>query len=191
MHAFQRDEQGGGAPKTEEALFRSAASTLQAKSLAIVGASERARWASDIFKNLREHGYPGQIALVNPRQSQVFGEPCFPSLRDVETPIDHALVIVPAAAVPGVLMDAEAAGVKSATVYASMIGDGEDPESIKRGAWLKEFVAASRLRVAGPNCMGAYSYRERVLGYPNTELCTLAPGPVACIFQSGGLIQFW
>jgi acyl-CoA synthetase (NDP forming) len=39
--------------------------------------------------------------------------------------------------------------------------------------------------------MGAYSYRERLFGYPNTELCRLSPGPVACIFQSGGTIQFW
>ena len=30
-----------------------------------------------------------------------------------------------------------------------------------------------------------------MFGYPNTELCRLEPGPVACIFQSGGLIQFW
>jgi acetate---CoA ligase (ADP-forming) len=177
--------------KAGENLFRSAVSTLQPASLAIVGASERARWPSEIFKNLREFRFPGRIALVNPRQGEVFGQRCFASLRDLPEPVDHALVIVPAAAVPNVLLDAEAAGVKSATVYASMIGDGEDPESIKRGAWLNQFVAGSRLRVAGPNCMGAYSYRERVLGYPNAELCALAPGPVACIFQSGGLIQFW
>jgi acyl-CoA synthetase (NDP forming) len=172
-------------------LFRQAASTLKAKSLAIVGASERARWPSEIYRNLREFGYPGRIALINPRQTEVFGERCFPSLRELPEPVDHALVIVPAAAVPAVLTDAEAAGIASATVYASMMGDGEHPESQQRGAWLKEFVATSRLRVAGPNCMGAYSFRERVLGYPNTELCRLEPGPVACIFQSGGLIQFW
>ena len=53
-------------PKTEDSLFRSAVSTLQAKSLAIVGASERARWPSEIFKNLREFGYPGRIVLINP-----------------------------------------------------------------------------------------------------------------------------
>src|SRR5713101_4898702 len=191
MPAWERDVSGTGVAKTGERLFRSAVSTLQATSLAIVGASERARWPSEIFKNLREFGYPGRIALINPRQSEVFGQRCFAPLRDLPEPFDHALVIVPAAAVPGVLVDADEAGVKSATVYASMIGDGEDPESIKRGAWLKQFVAESHLRVAGPNCMGAYSYRERVLGYPNTELCALPPGPVACIFQSGGLIQFW
>jgi acyl-CoA synthetase (NDP forming) len=181
----------GAATADNNTLFRQAASTLQAKSLAIVGASERARWPSEIYRNLREFGYPGRIALINPRQTQVFGERCYPSLRDLPEPVDHALVIVPAAAVPGVLTDAEQAGVGSATVYASMIGDGEEPESKARGAWLRDFVATSQLRVAGPNCMGAYSYRERLFGYPNTELCRLAPGPVACIFQSGGTIQFW
>jgi acetyltransferase len=178
-------------PADDRGLFRSAASTLQAKSLAIVGASERARWPSEIYKNLREFGYAGRIALVNPRQKEVFGERCFPSLRDLPEPVDHALVIVPAPFVPDVLLDAEAGGIKSATVYSAMMGDGEDPGSKKRGAWLKDFVAKSNLRVAGPNCMGAYSYRERVFGYPNTELCRLEPGSVACIFQSGGNIQFW
>jgi acyl-CoA synthetase (NDP forming) len=182
---------GTGAGKTGESLFRSAVSTLQAKSLAIVGASERARWSSEIFKNLREFGYPGRIALINPRQEQVFGQRCHPSLRDLPESVDHALVIVPAAAVPAALTDAEDVGVKSATVYASMMGDGEEPESKERGAWLDAFVARSRLRVAGPNCMGAYSYRERLLGYPNTDLCRLEPGSTACIFQSGGTIQFW
>jgi acetate---CoA ligase (ADP-forming) len=191
MHSVELDAPETGTLETGDGLFRSAVSTLQAKSLAIVGASERARWPSDIYKNLREFGFPGRIALVNPRQTVVYGQRCFASLRNLPEPVDHALVIVPAAAVPGVLVDAEEAGVKSATIYASMIGDGEDPESLERGAWLRQFVATSRLRVAGPNCMGAYSYRERVLGYPNAELCALAPGPVACIFQSGGLIQFW
>ncbi len=182
---------GTGVATADKTLFRSAVSTLQAKSLAIVGASERARWPSEIFKNLREFGYPGRIALVNPRQAEVFGQRCHPSLRDLPDPVDHALMIVPAAAVPAALTDAEDIGVKSATVYASMMGDGEEPDSKARGAWLDGFVAKSRLRVAGPNCMGAYSYRERLFGYPNTDLCRLEPGSTACIFQSGGTIQFW
>ena len=191
MQAWERDVPGMSAAKAEQSLFRSAVSTLQAKSLAIVGASERARWPSEIFKNLREFGYCGRISLVNPRQTEVFGQQCFPSLRALPEPVDHALVIVPAAAVPDVLSDAEEARVQSATVYASMIGDGDEPESKARGAWLSAFVAKSRLRVAGPNCMGAYSYRERLFGYPNTELCRLTAGSVACLFQSGGTIQFW
>src|SRR4030088_1602707 len=144
MHAWERDVPGIGAAKDEQSLFRSAVSTLQAKSLAIVGASERARWPSEIFKNLREFGYGGRISLVNPRQTEVFGQKCFPSLRALPEPVDHALVIVPAAAVPDVLTDAEDTGVSSATIYASMMGDGEEPESKARGAWLDDFVARSR-----------------------------------------------
>src|SRR5438270_4769208 len=106
MRASGQDEQAGGALTSADELFRSAASTLQAKSLAIVGASERARWPSEIYKNLREFGYAGRIALVNPRQAQVFGERCYPSLRELPEPVDHALVIVPATAVPDVLLDA-------------------------------------------------------------------------------------
>src|SRR5262245_39709118 len=180
-----------GTQAASASLFRSVATTLAAKSLAIVGASERARWPSEIFRNLRQFGYPGRIALVNPRQKSVFDQRCFPSLRALPEPVDHALVIVPAPEVPDVLTAAEETGVGSATVYASMLGDGDAPESKARGAWLEEFTAKSRVRVAGPNCMGAYSYRERLFGYPNTDLCRLAPGSVACIFQSGGLLQFW
>jgi acetate---CoA ligase (ADP-forming) len=191
MQARERDVAGTQAASVSDSLFRSVATTLAAKSLAIVGASERARWPSEIFRNLREFGYPGRIALVNPRQKSVFGQRCFPSLRDLPEPVDHALVIVPAPGVPDVLTAAEETGVASATVYASMLGDGDAPESKARGAWLEEFTAKSRLRVAGPNCMGAYSYRERLFVYPNTDLCRLAPGSVACIFQSGGLLQFW
>jgi acetate---CoA ligase (ADP-forming) len=191
MQARERDLAGTEAASAAKGLFRSAISTLQAKSLAIVGASERARWPSEIFRNLREFGYGGRVALINPRQKEVYGQRCFASLRDLPEPVDHALVIVPAPAVADVLVAAEETGVASATVYASMLGDGDDPESKARGAWLKDFTAKSRLRVAGPNCMGAYSYRERLFGYPNTDLCRLVPGPVACIFQSGGLIQFW
>jgi acetate---CoA ligase (ADP-forming) len=174
-----------------ELSIRSPASMLRASSVAIVGASERARWSSQIFSNLRRFGYDGRVVLINPRQQQVFGEPCLPSLRDLSEPVDHVMVIVPAPHVPDVLRDAEAIGVKSATVYAASVGDGESEASRTRGAWLRNFVATSRLRVSGPNCMGAYSFREKLFAYPNTELCTVPPGPVGGVFQSGGTLQFW
>jgi len=175
----------------DEIVFRSPASVLQAASVALVGASERGKWPRLIHDNLRMFGYAGRVFLVNPRQSEVYGERCFPSLRELPQPVEHAIVIVPAAGVAPVLTDAQAAGLKSATVYAGAVGDGEDPESKKRGAWLKSFLKSAELRLAGPNCMGAHSYRERLFAYPNAELCRVPPGPVACVFQSGGTLQFW
>ena len=46
---MERDVPAAAAAKADTNLFRSAVSTLQAKSVAIVGASERARWPSEIY----------------------------------------------------------------------------------------------------------------------------------------------
>ena len=47
-------------------MFRSPAPLLQARSVAIVGASERARWPVSIHRNLTEAGYAGKIYPINP-----------------------------------------------------------------------------------------------------------------------------
>ena len=180
----------GGSSKARP-LFRSPRSVLAARSIAIVGASERSRWPAQIIESLRTHGYAGRVWLVNPRQSQVLGERCYPSLRDLPEPVEHAAIIVPSTAVAAVLEDADAAGLVSATVYAAGIGDGDDPASKERGRWLKAFLARSGLRVAGPNCMGAMSYCERLFAYPNGGLAALPAGPVGIVFQSGGTLQFF
>jgi acyl-CoA synthetase (NDP forming) len=172
-------------------VFRSPASVLAPSSIAIVGASERGQWQGVIYRNLRTYKYPGRVFLVNPRQSEVWGEKCYPSLRELPERVDHAMIIVPAPAVADVLQDADTAGVKSATVYAAAMGDGNDPESRKRGAWLKDFLGRSKLRIAGPNCMGAHSYHERLFAYPNSELGRFPAGNLGAIFQSGGTLQFW
>jgi acyl-CoA synthetase (NDP forming) len=176
---------------TEQVVFRSPVSVLRPGSVAMVGASERGAWQRLIYGNLHDYAYPGRVHLVNPRQREVFGQPCYPSLREVPEPVEHAMVIVPAAGVADVLTDADAAGVRSATIYAAAMGDGQADASLKRGAWLKDFLGRSKLRVAGPNCMGAFSYHERLFGYPNSELGRFPAGAVGCIFQSGGSLQFW
>src|SRR5262249_23576167 len=135
--------------------FRSPASVLAPSSIALVGASERGQWQGLIYRNLRAYKSPGRVFLVNPRQREVWGETCYPSLRELPERVDHAMVIVPAPAVAAVLEDADAAGITSVTVYAAAMGDGQDPESQKRGSWLKDFLGRSPMRAARPHCMGA------------------------------------
>ena len=141
--SWERDVPGAGAATADNNnLFRQAASTLQAKSLAIVGASERARWPSEIYRNLREFGYPGPhrtgqsaadasvrraLLPVAARPARA-GRPCAGDRAGRRRCRPCSPTPRPPAS-------------KSATVYASMMGDGDDPESQQRGAWLKEFVA--------------------------------------------------
>src|SRR5215813_4411150 len=191
MSLWLKQQSGGDLSQAAASMFRSPASVLAPSSVALVGASERGQWQGMIYRNLRDYKYPGRVFLVNPRQHEVWGERCFPSLRELPERVDHAMVIVPAPAVAAVLEDADAAGITSATVYAAAMGDGHDPESKKRGAWLKDFLERSKMRIAGPNCMGAHSYHERMFAYPNTELRPFPAGSVGAIFQSGGTLQFW
>jgi acetyltransferase len=163
---------------------------LRAESIAVVGASDRAPWPSNIFSNLQKFGYAGRVYPVNPRYEEVWGVKCYPDLASLPEPPGHAAVIVPAKAVQGVLEVGVAAGLKSATVYADGIGEGTDPEIVARGTALKALSERSGLVVAGPNCMGSLSMREKCFLYPNTELCKMPAGSVGAVFQSGGTLQF-
>jgi acetyltransferase len=173
-----------------EPSFKSPLPLFRPASIAIVGASERAKWPGQIFRNLRDHGYPGRIYPVNPRLREVWGTRCYPDLASLPEPPVHAMVIVPAPVVQGVLETGVAAGLTSATVYAAQLGEGNDPEIVARGAALKALIDRSRLTICGPNCMGINAMRERNFGYPNADLCALTPGSVAFITQSGGTVQY-
>ena len=172
-------------------MFKSAERTLRARSVALVGASERSRWPKDIYAALRDAGYAGDIYPINPNYREVWGTRCYPDFAALPAPVDHAAVIVPAPHVVSVVEQAAQHGVKSATVYAAGVGDGTDPESAKRARRVTEICAASGLVVAGPNCMGANSWREKLFLYPNTSIARLPAGSVAVAFQSGGTMQFW
>ena len=170
--------------------FKSPLPLFRPPSIAIVGASERAKWPGQIYRNLRQYGFPGRIYPVNPRVGEVWDTKCYPNLAALPEPPAHAFVIVPAPAVQEVLETGLAAGLKSATVYASQLGEGTDPEIIARGAALKVLIERSGLTICGPNCMGLNALREKNFGYPNADLCELTPGSVAFVAQSGGTVQY-
>jgi acyl-CoA synthetase (NDP forming) len=170
--------------------MRSPAPVLAPRSVALLGASERA-WPNLIYTNLRDFGFPGRIHPVNPRAAEVWGVRCFPDIASLPEPVEHAIVIIPAQHVLPTLEAGVAAGLRSATVYCSNLGDGTDPESLARGEALRAFIARTGLRLCGPNCMGGHSMRERFFAYPNRQLCSVPPGSVGFVSQSGGTVQFF
>ena len=78
-----------------------------AKTIAIVGLSSNELRASFfVGYYARRHGY--QVIPVNPRETQILGAACYPSLRDVPVPVDVVNGFRAPDALPGIAHDAVA-----------------------------------------------------------------------------------
>jgi uncharacterized protein len=76
-----------------------------ARTIAIVGLSSNELRASYfVGYYLRRHGY--HVIPVNPRETEILGQTCYPSLRDVPVPVDLVNVFRAPNALPGIAGEA-------------------------------------------------------------------------------------
>ncbi len=127
---------------------------LAPRSVALVGATEReGALGRIVWRNLAAGGLRGGLYPVNLKYREVFGAKVARRLADIGEPVDLAVVVTPAATVPGIIEDAARAGIKAAVVLSSGFA-----EAGPSGRKLQdEMLAAARrggVRVLGPNCLG-------------------------------------
>ena len=67
-------------------MARSAADIFNAKTVAIVGATDRSHWPKNIYTNLVESGFEGKIFPINPKRDEIFGVPCYADLASLPEP---------------------------------------------------------------------------------------------------------
>ena len=156
------------------------------RSIAIVGASETAYWSKNAMKNLSELAFAGSIIPINPKRKTVFGLECFENLRQLKAPVDLAYIAAPATAVPVILRDAAAAGVKNAVIIAGGFGESGPEGSALQAALVDE---AQRLGIAllGPNCPGFINFAAGVAAYGQEIPASVPRGSVSVVLQSGAL----
>lgn len=160
---------------------------LRPASVAVLGASPKSRWVSVFTEQIPAAGYRGPLWLVNPSHSRIGGFPCYPSVRETPQVPEHLLVQLPAERVVPALEDAVAAGVKSATIYATGWAEAGEEGRVRQER-LSALVKETGFRLCGPNCLGAISVREGLVQYPLRILEWLRPGGLGAVFQSGALI---
>ncbi|MBI3988365.1 MAG: CoA-binding protein, partial [candidate division NC10 bacterium] len=155
------------------------------KTVAVIGATETAGSVGrTILWNLISNPFGGTVFPVNPKRSSVLGIKAYPNIGAVPQPVDLAVVVTPAATVPGVVGECVDAGVKGAIVISAGF-----KESGPAGAELERQVLAQArrgtMRLIGPNCLGVMS---PVTGLNATFASAMArPGNVGFISQSGAL----
>ena len=131
---------------------------------------------------LQDMKFPA-IYPVNPKHQEIEGLKCYPSLFDIEGPVDHVISSVPARIVPSLVDDCIAKGVKSIHFFTAGFSETGEEEKAELEAQVVQRAVEAGIRVIGPNCMGFYVPASRLAFMPgfSTE-----PGPVAFISQSGG-----
>jgi acetyltransferase len=163
---------------------------LRAKSVAIVGASQKGAWPQGIYRNLKGAKFPGGVYLINPNYQELYGDKCYPSLAALPEVPEELLVLIPTRAVIGVLEEAANLGTKAATIYTAGFGEGDDEKGKERAQAMKDLCERTGMVICGPNCMGSYSVEEGLWTFP-TATPLLRKGPVGLIFQSGGSLGNW
>ena len=156
---------------------------LSPRSVVLVGASDRSGWSSGSYANFESVGYDGALYLVNRNGGEVHGRTAFASCAEIGEPVDLALMLVGAAALPGALADAAAAGVRSAVVLAAGFGE-TGADGVRAQEELVERCRELDLLCVGPNCLGFVNVVDRTPAWSG-QLMPVAPGGVAVVSQSG------
>lgn len=160
---------------------------LEPRSVAIIGASnDPQRIGGRPLRYYKEAGFDGDLFPVNPNRPEVQGIKAYADILAIPTPIDLAILAVPAAKVVPVLKGGASVGVKSAVIFSSGFSElGADGAAMQDE--ISQIAADNNILVLGPNCLGVVNGHARHTATFGSFLDSGAAtaGPVAVISQSG------
>jgi acetyltransferase len=156
------------------------------KGIALIGATnDPVKLGYGLARNLVQSNYQGVVHFVNPKGGSLLGRPIYTSIMDVPDPLDLAILLIPALAVPGTL---EACGIRG--VRGAIVVSGGFRETGAEGAALEakclQIARDHGMRLLGPNCIGLLDTHlplDATFLPPPGPL----PGDVAFISHSGAI----
>ncbi len=158
-------------------------------SIAVFGASDKpTNLGRRIVDNLRRFGFPGGIYPIGPGGGLLDGLPIYPDIDNVPATPELAVLLVPAAHIPGIL---EACGKKGTRRAIIETGGFTELDAENRGLEerIVEIAAAYAIRFIGPNCFGVINMEEGVVvPFFVIDPSYLKTGCVSLISQSGGIV---
>jgi acetate---CoA ligase (ADP-forming) len=160
------------------------ATLFGARSIALVGATEKSAWCQILIHGLRTNAYSGKVLLVNPRGGEIFDKAAYTSCKNIGEAVDLAIVMVPALAAEQALTDVGEAGIRFAVVltsgFAELGADGTDLQTR-----LADRARVLGLTLLGPNCLGFVNYVDNVPAMVLPPQLPRLKGAVAVVSQSG------
>src|SRR5215467_2813763 len=154
--------------------------------VAVVGATDReGSVGRTVVANLVQGSYQGRVYPVNRKHSKLFDVRCYPNLESLPEPVDLAVIVTPAATVPGVVRECVDRGVRSAIVISAGFKE-RGAEGLELERQITSELKRGSMRLVGPNCLGMMN---PWIGLNATFASEIArSGNVAFLSQSGALL---
>jgi len=154
--------------------------------VAVIGATETpGSVGRTILKNLIATPFGGTVFPINPKRPSVLGIKSYPRIGDVPAAVDLAVLVTPAPAIPGLIRECAAAGVKGAIIISAGFKE-TGPAGVALETQVLEEARKGKMRIIGPNCLGVMN---PINGLNATFAASMAlPGSVGFISQSGALL---
>ncbi len=120
------------------------------KSIAVIGASHnKKKLGYLIYENLKKYGYEGKLYGVNIKG----GTTLHKTVGDIPGPVDLAVVVIPAPAVPQVIQECGEKGINSVIIISAGFSEIGAKGKALEGR-LKMIAEKYGIRIIGPNCLG-------------------------------------
>jgi len=159
-------------------------------SMAVIGASRSpGKGGNIILRNLRRAGFQGAIHPINPTGKKILGMRSYAGVRDVPTPVDLAMIVIPKAAVPKAMEDCAAKGVTNIILSTGGYSDMGESGAREQKTIIDQARTAG-IRVMGPNSIGTLN-PSAGMAPSIVGLDPIRPGSVSIIGQSGVFSSGW
>ncbi|MFF7788043.1 GNAT family N-acetyltransferase [Streptomyces sp. NPDC007991] len=177
--------------REHRAEARSVQRLLAPGTVAVIGAGRTPGGVGrSVLGNIRDAGYTGRLYAVNralpEEQKELDGVPAHRSVRDIDGPVDLAVVAVPAEHVPEVVTECGEHGVQGLVVVSAGYAES-GTEGRERQRALVRQARTYGMRIIGPNAFGIINTSPRVRLNASLAPETPRPGRIGLFAQSGAI----
>ncbi len=157
---------------------------LAPQSVAVIGASENPNsTGAVIFRNVLASGYKGALWAVNPKYSEVLGQPCVASIEELRGPVDLAIITTAPRTIPKLVEQCGRAGIRYAILVTNLASIGASSGALERR--VQDAARTYGVRLLGSNSLGII--RPQIKLNATFTAIDSTVGELALVAQSGAM----
>ena len=160
--------------------IRNLDSLFDPRSVAVIGASERAQSVGGtLWRNMQGGGFAGEVWPVNPKYAELSSRRCYARVAELPAVPELAVICTPPDTVVGLIEQLAQAGTKAAVVISAGL-------TAEQKQAMLDAARPHLLRILGPNCVGLLAPHVGL----NASFAHVPAqkGDLAFVSQSGALV---